>query len=53
MTMRFYSGVVDDVNHHDIALVEQKALLPEPPAEWSMYKSNARDQPHRDHLPRS
>ncbi len=22
MTMRFYSGVVDDVNHHDIALVE-------------------------------
>ena len=39
MTMRFYSGVVDDVNHHDIALVEQKDLLPEPPAEWSMYQS--------------
>jgi len=38
MTMRFYSGVVDDVNHHDIALVEQKGL-PEPPAEWSMYQS--------------
>jgi catechol 2,3-dioxygenase len=38
MTMRFYSGVVDDVNHHDIALVEQKDL-PEPPPEWSMYQS--------------
>jgi catechol 2,3-dioxygenase len=36
MTMRFYSGVVDDVNHHDIALVE-RAGLPEPPAEWSMF----------------
>jgi catechol 2,3-dioxygenase-like lactoylglutathione lyase family enzyme len=36
MTMRFYSGVVDDVNHHDIALVE-RAEVPEPPAEWSMY----------------
>jgi catechol 2,3-dioxygenase len=36
MTMRFYSGVVDDVNHHDIALVERLGL-PEPPAEWSMF----------------
>ena len=35
MTMRFYSGVVDDVNHHDIALVEQPDLPP-PPDEWSM-----------------
>ena len=52
MTMRFYSGVVDDVNHHDVALVEQKDL-PEPPAEWSMYKSTLGDQPHRDHLSRS
>lgn len=34
MVMRFYSGVVDDVNHHDIALVERKEL-PEP-EEWSM-----------------
>lgn len=36
MTMQFYSGVVDDVNHHDLALVE-RAGLPEPPAEWSMF----------------
>ena len=36
MTMRFYSGVVDDVNHHDVALVERPEL-PEPPAEWSMF----------------
>ena len=36
MTMRFYSGVVDDVNHHDIALVERPGL-PAPPAEWSMF----------------
>ena len=35
MKMRFYSGVADDVNHHDVALVEQPSL-PEPPAEWSM-----------------
>ena len=27
--MRFYSGVVDDVNHHDLALVERRTL-PEP-----------------------
>ena len=40
MTMRFYSGVIDDVNHHDIALVEQKGRLPEPPDEWSMYQSS-------------
>jgi len=36
MTMRFYSGVVDEVNHHDLALVEREGL-PEPPAEWSMF----------------
>jgi catechol 2,3-dioxygenase len=36
MNMQFYSGVVDDVNHHDIALVERQGL-PEPPAEWSMF----------------
>lgn len=35
MTMRFYSGVVDDVNHHDIALVEREGM-PEPPEQWSM-----------------
>jgi catechol 2,3-dioxygenase len=36
MTMQFYSGVVDDVNHHDIALVERQGLA-EPPEEWSMF----------------
>jgi catechol 2,3-dioxygenase len=36
MNMQFYSGVVDDVNHHDIALVERQGL-PEPPEEWSMF----------------
>jgi catechol 2,3-dioxygenase len=36
MKMRFYSGVVDDVNHHDVALVEREGL-PTPPAEWSMF----------------
>lgn len=35
MTMQFYSGVVDDVNHHDIALVERKGLA-DPPEQWSM-----------------
>jgi catechol 2,3-dioxygenase-like lactoylglutathione lyase family enzyme len=35
MKMRFYSGVVDDVNHHDLALVERPGL-PEPPEQWSM-----------------
>ena len=35
MTMRFYSGVVDDVNHHDIALVERPDI-PEFTSEWSM-----------------
>ena len=37
MTMRFYSGVVDEVNHHDLALVEREGL-PEPPDQWSMYE---------------
>ncbi len=36
MSMQFYSGVIDDVNHHDIALVE-RAGLPEPPEQWSMF----------------
>ncbi len=35
MHMRFYSGVVDDVNHHDVALVERPSL-PVPDQEWSM-----------------
>lgn len=35
MNMRFYSGVIDDVNHHDIALVERPEL-PAPPEKWSM-----------------
>ena len=35
MTMRFYSGVVDDVNHHDLALVERDGLA-DPPEKWSM-----------------
>jgi catechol 2,3-dioxygenase len=39
MNMRFYSGVVDDVNHHDLALVERPNLEP-PPAEWSMFAGN-------------
>ncbi|MDH4144522.1 MAG: VOC family protein [Acidimicrobiia bacterium] len=35
--MRFYSGVVnDDVNHHDIALIERPEL-PAPSDEWSMF----------------
>ena len=37
MNMRFYSGVVEDVNHHDLALVERRGL-PEPPPEWSMFE---------------
>ncbi|MGF1595499.1 MAG: VOC family protein [Acidimicrobiales bacterium] len=36
MNMQFYSGVVDDVNHHDLALVEREGLA-EPPEEWSMF----------------
>lgn len=35
MVMRFYSGVIDDVSHHDIALVE-RPTLPPPPDNWSM-----------------
>ena len=37
MNMQFYSGVIDDVNHHDIALVERPGL-PEPPDQWSMFE---------------
>lgn len=40
MTMRFYSGVVDDVNHHDLALVERQGL-PEPPEQWSMFAGSS------------
>lgn len=36
MTMRFYSGVVEDVNHHDLALVERPAI-PAPTEPWSMF----------------
>jgi catechol 2,3-dioxygenase-like lactoylglutathione lyase family enzyme len=35
MTMRFYSGVIDDVNHHDLALVERPSLPP--PEPWSLH----------------
>lgn len=34
MNMRFYSGVVGDVNHHDLALAERKGLAPKQP--WDM-----------------
>ena len=37
MNMQFYSGVVDDVNHHDLALVEREGLMPKPD-EWSMFE---------------
>lgn len=40
VTMQFYSGVVDDVNHHDLALVES-SRLDDPPDEWSMYEGNS------------
>ena len=33
--MRFYSGVVDDVNHHDLALIENPDLPP-PPESWTL-----------------
>jgi catechol 2,3-dioxygenase-like lactoylglutathione lyase family enzyme len=33
--MRFYSGVVDDVNHHDVALVENPDLPP-PADPWTL-----------------
>lgn len=36
IVMRFYSGVVGDVNHHDVALVESPAL-PAPTEEWGMF----------------
>jgi catechol 2,3-dioxygenase-like lactoylglutathione lyase family enzyme len=35
MAMRFYSGVVDDVNHHDLALIENPALQA-PSEEWQL-----------------
>ena len=34
MNMRFYSGVVDDVNHHDLALAERDGLVPR--EDWNM-----------------
>ncbi len=39
--MQFYSGVdtSDDVNHHDLALVEMPGLN-EPPIQWDMFQSN-------------
>ncbi len=40
MTMQFYSGVVDDVNHHDLALVERDGLQA-PPDEWSMFEGTS------------
>ncbi|MGI9612734.1 MAG: VOC family protein [Acidimicrobiales bacterium] len=38
MTMQFYSGHDnnEDVNHHDLALVEREGL-DDPPEEWSMF----------------
>ncbi|WP_419912776.1 VOC family protein [Candidatus Poriferisodalis sp.] len=38
VNMRFYSGVVDDVNHHDVALVELPNI-PKPPEDWDMFDS--------------
>jgi catechol 2,3-dioxygenase-like lactoylglutathione lyase family enzyme len=35
MAMRFYSGVVDDVNHHDVALIENPNLQPSG-EEWQL-----------------
>ncbi|HCB34900.1 MAG TPA: hypothetical protein DEP69_07135 [Acidimicrobiaceae bacterium] len=35
MTMRFYSGLTDDVSHHDIALVERPDIEP-PPENWEI-----------------
>lgn len=40
MNMQFYSGVIDDVNHHDLALVERDGLQ-EPPDEWSMFEGRS------------
>ena len=40
MNMQFYSGVVEDVNHHDLALVERQGL-PEPPDQWSMFEGTS------------
>ena len=36
--MRFYSGVVGDVNHHDLALVEMPGVE-SPDEPWDMFKS--------------
>ena len=38
MNMRFYSGLVDDVNHHDLALVERDGL-PEVEERWDMMRT--------------
>lgn len=42
MTMRFYSGLDadDEVNHHDIALVEREGLQ-DPPEQWSMVRGSS------------
>ncbi|MEL6983926.1 MAG: VOC family protein [Actinomycetota bacterium] len=40
MNMQFYSGVVDEVNHHDLALVERQGLA-EPPDQWSMVEGSS------------
>ena len=40
MNMQFYSGVVEDVNHHDLALVEREGLA-EPPDQWSMVEGSS------------
>ncbi len=37
--MRFYSGVVGDVNHHDLALVERPDI-PAPDEPWDMFKGD-------------
>jgi catechol 2,3-dioxygenase len=40
MNMQFYSGVVDEVNHHDLALVERDGLQT-PPDEWNMFEGRS------------
>lgn len=42
MKMQFYSGLdqSDEVNHHDLALVERKGL-DDPPEQWSMFEGKS------------